>query len=409
MEVTQRGKKLSLATIFFTFFVDNLCWSIVFPIFAPLFLDPKDHLFSPEMSVATRTTILGVFLMSFPLAQFFGAPLLGEFADRSGRKKALIVSVFLTLVGLAISAWSIENHHLVWLFVSRIITGIFAGNLSICLASVSDLSQSETHKIKNFGYLSVIAGFSFIIGAYMGGKLSDGTVSSVFNPAFPLWIATGLTAVNFFFVLFFFRETTEPDKSIHFDFLEGFHNIQKALQTPRLKMIYLIYFLFVFAWTILFQFTPVHLVSWFQFSNSEIGDVAAFMGICWAVGSGFISKLLLKKFTSLKVLEFSLLVFTVGCALVLVPKSIAGLLIILGICVVLAGIAWPLCTGVISNMAPMRMQGKVLGMSQSMQSLAMALSPLIGGAADHVASGLAFIIGAVASFAAGLLYFKLKI
>jgi MFS transporter, DHA1 family, tetracycline resistance protein len=409
MEPKKGKKKLTLASIFFTFFVDNLCWSIVFPIFAPYFLDPENHLFSSETSLGTRTTILGIFLMSFPLAQFFGSPLIGEFADRSGRKKALIITVFFTLIGLALSAWSLSKTNLILLFISRLITGAFAGNLSICLAAISDLSESEQHKVKHFGFLAVIAGFSFIIGAYFGGKLSDSAVSEYFDPAFPLWIATGLTALNLLFLIFAFQETSEPDKTVSFDFLEGVHNIKKALQTPRLKSIYAIYFLFVFAWTILFQFTPVHLVSAFSFTNSEIGDVAAFMGVSWAIGSGWISKLLMKRFTGLKILECSLIGFTAGCSLIFVPKSIIGLLILLGICVALAGVAWPLCTGVISNMAPTNMQGKVLGMSQSMQSLAMALSPLIGGLADQIMGGFAFIIGAAASFFAALIYFRLKL
>src|SRR5579872_5163889 len=106
--LSPRRGRLSLAAVFFTFFVDNLCWAIVFPILAPYFLDKDNRIFSPDVSDAARTAVFSLFIMAFSLGQFLGAPILGEYADRHGRKRALGVSVFFTLVGLSISAWSME-------------------------------------------------------------------------------------------------------------------------------------------------------------------------------------------------------------------------------------------------------------------------------------------------------------
>lgn len=405
---TAAKRRFSFFSILFTFFVDNLGWSIVFPIFAPLFLDPQNVIFSADVSFSTRTTLLGVFLAAFPFAQFFGAPLLGEFADRSGRKKALVLSIILTFVGYLISAWSIHLHNLVWLFIGRIITGIFSGNLSVCLASISDLSLTEKAKAKNFGFLSVLAGFSFIIGAFIGGKFSDSTISTLFTPAIPLAIAALLSFINFFFIVFAFKEPKDKKHYVKFDFLEGIHNIQKALKAKNIKTIYIIYFLFVFAWSIVFQFSPVLVIKKFSFTNSQIGDLAAFMGICWAIGSWPINKLLSKRFSPLRILDVAFLIFTVLCGLVAFPKNISGVILILGACVMIGGLAWPLCTTVISNKAPARMQGKIMGMSQSMQAFAMAVSPIIGGLFDRVHIYLPFLVAAFASLIAGIIYFRAK-
>ncbi len=400
-----RHRKISLASVFFTFFVDNLSWSIAFPILAPYFLDPQNEIFSTDVSSATRITILGVFLAIFPFAQFFGSPIIGEYADKMGRKKALIYTILYTVIGFALSALSMQWNLLWLLFVSRLITGAFSGNLSICLAAVVDLSQYEKTRIRNFGYLAVIAGFSFIVGAFIGGKFSDPTVNPFFSPALPFWIATGITFLNLIFVLVGFRETAVLEKGLKFDFFQGIHNIQKALKTKRIKSIYIIYFFFLFAWYILFQFMPVLMVESFQFTNSEIGDVSAFMGVCWAVGSGYCSKVLLKYFSHTRVLEAAFILFTVLCSIVIWPKQVIFFLIILGICVILAGIAWPLCTNFISSAADKNIQGKILGMSQSMQSLAMAISPLVA-VFTHIYHGLPFIIAAASSLAASIIYFK---
>lgn len=403
-----RKSKLSLASIFFTFSIDNLCWSIVFPLFAPYFLDPENILFGKEVSEAARTTILGFFLTAFSLGQFLGAPIIGEYADRSGRKKALAVSVFFTLVGLGITAWSMGAHILWLLFAGRLITGIFASNVSVCLAAISDLSETESARVRNFGFLSVLAGLSFIIGAFLGGKLSDPTISSYFTPNFPLWVATALTIVNFLFICLGFKETGTIDQTVKFDFWESFRNIKAALRTEKIKRVYFIYFLFLFSWTLLFQFTPVVVVHSFEFTSSDIGDLALYMGLCWAVGAAYLSKLLLSYFSSLRVLEGCLCLFTLFSLSLLFPKHIYAVLPIVGLCVTIGGLAWPLFNNLISTLAPRHIHGKILGMSQSIQSLAMTLAPIAGGAASHWSVRFPFLAGAVAGSIAILVYFSLR-
>lgn len=400
----------SFLSVLFTFFIDNLGWSIVFPILAPLFLDTQAHFFAKHATFYERTILLGFFLAAFPLAQFFGSPLLGEWADRHGRKKALLVSLFLIFVGNLLTAWSIHIRHLPLLFIGRIVTGLFSGNLSVCMATIADLSPDEKAKVKNFGYLSVLGGFSFIFGAFLGGKLADPEISQLFNPAFPIWIASGLTFLNFLFVLFSFKETLLHKKREKIDFFESVHNIQMALKTENIKTFYIIYFLFLFAWSLLFQLLPVLVVEKFNFNASAISNLAVFMGICWTIGAGFVNKILVKYFSPKIILHFTLWAFSVFCISVAFPTQLLWVGLILGGSLLIGGAAWPLCTGAISNLASKEIQGKILGISQSMQSLAMALSPIIGGLAyDKGGSFLPFLIASIASVISAILYFRIKI
>lgn len=402
-------EKSTLFAIYFTFFVDNLSWAIVFPIFTPYFLDPDNALFSPGVSVGTRTMILGFFLTAFSLGQFLGAPVIGEYADRHGRKKALTLCVFFTLIGICLSAWSMGTDHLAWLFLGRLITGVFASSNSVCFSCVSDLSEDEKAKVRRFGFLSMLVGIAFVFGAFIGGKLSDKTLSSDFSASFPLWLAAGLGGINFLFVLLGFRETSIVNPSVQFHFFQSFGHIKMALKTEKIKRLYGIYFLFLFSWTILFQFMPALTVEKFLFTNSDIGDLALFMGVCWAIGSGYLNRVLSQRFDTLHVLELCLVGFTIFCGLVMVPQHIYGVMALLGGCVILGGIGWPICTGLISGMAPREMQGKVLGISQSIQSLAMSLAPIVGGLAFHISLAFPFLIAAGTSLlAAFVYYFTLK-
>jgi len=83
--------------------------------------------------------------------------------------------------------------------------------------------------------------------------------------------------------------------------------------------------------------------------------------------------------------------------------------IALGIAVFFASFSWPICAGAISSAAKGSIQGKVMGMSQSMQSLAMLIAPILGGPALSAHMGLSFSLAVVFSLIYGLLLLRAKI
>lgn len=398
-------RKITLFAIAFTFFVDYLSWSVVFPIFPNYFLDVHNHVFGPDVSVGTRTMLLGFFLTAFSLGQFLGAPLIGEYADKHGRKRALALSVLVTFLGLCLTAYSMKVHDLYWLFAGRLITGICSSSTTVCLSSVSDLSENEQEKVKNFGLLSMIAGLAFVLGAFVGGQLSDRALSSYFSANVPISIAAIFTFFNFIFVLFSFKETSKFDRNIKFHFLESFQHVKLALKTENIKRIYTIYFLFFMAWTILFQFIPVLTIEKFYFTNSTIGYMALFMGASWTIGSGYLNQFLASRFKSMMILECSIIGFTLFSTAVVFPKQIFFVLLLIGLSVLCGSVAWPICTGLISNKASPQMQGKVLGLSQSVQSLAMTIGPVIGGLAFQHSLHLPFLLAGFISLLSVLIYY----
>ena len=80
-------QKYALLTIFVTVFIDMIGIGIVLPILGPLFLDKSISILPQAFSIAQRTMLLGFLIASYPLAQFFGAPMLGALSDHHGRKK----------------------------------------------------------------------------------------------------------------------------------------------------------------------------------------------------------------------------------------------------------------------------------------------------------------------------------
>ncbi|MDJ0651926.1 MAG: MFS transporter [Simkaniaceae bacterium] len=402
-------QKSSLFSVFFTFAVDNLGATIVFPIFAPLFLEPSKGLLGPDISHSYKTIFLGFFLGIYPLMQFIFAPILGEYADHHGRKRALLLTTFLTCIGYALSVFGIHHHSLFWIFFARLMMGVGAGNLSICLSALSDLSPGTKKKIRYYSYGSAIAGLTFILGPFVGGKLSDPSISPAFDSSFPLFIGAILGLINVLFILFAFAETIKTPSNKPFDLIKGIHSIQTALRTKSIRLLYLLYFFFLFSWNIIFLFVPAFVVDNFHLSNATIGDICAFLGVCWIFGTGVLHRIFYHVADPKWILLTSFFLFSALVVFIPYSRSLKGFLLLLGSCTLLSGLVWPICTSVISNAAPDYSQGKVLGLSQSMLSTAMVLSSILGGFFLHAHSLIPFVFSSLSSLVAAALVLKIKI
>ena len=391
-----------------TFALGSLSATIVFPILAPLFLNDTPNSIIHFVPTSIRAILLGIFLASFPLGQFIFSPLMGEYADRRGRKNTYLFSMLLEALGYALCAVAINKGFLSLLFLGRFITGVAAGNMSVCLAALVDLSQSEKAKVKYFSYGSALIGMMFVLGPFLGGKLSDPTLSNLFSLSFPMWIGAVLAIVNFFILLFFFSETLDKAKQIPFDVMGALHNVQLAFRTEAIKDLYIIYFFFLFSWNMIYQFIPAILVEEFQSKSSIIGDISALMGVIWILGTLFISRLMHTKVNLKFLLLFFLTIFTFLSFFIPVPKTMLFFLIYTGFSVFLAGGMWPIFTGAISNAADQNIQGKVLGLSQSIQSLSMMLAPLIGGFFLQAHNRFPFTLSSISALIAAALLTKKK-
>jgi DHA1 family tetracycline resistance protein-like MFS transporter len=385
-----KSDKQLLIPVFLTVFIDLLGATLVLPILAPLFLDlqhgiwPIDirSLSNPAKDIPSiireRTFIFGLLIASFPLAQFFGAPLLGAWADKAGRKKVLTISLIGTLIGYILFAIGVHQHGVWLLFAARILDGFTGGNISIAFSAISDVSTPET-KTKNFGLIGMAFGLGFIIGPYIGGKLSDPNLVSWFNFETPFWFAAILCLVNIILVLRFFFETLKTPSTKPIDLLQGFRNIAAAVNKPHLRKIFLVVFLVTFGFSIFTQFLQVFLIQKFSFSQSDIGDYFAFIGICIAITQGFITRLISKRLKP--EMAVSIFMFTLAIALVLIlfPGQSMYLYLLSPLIAVSQGVMSPNLQTIVSNSGGPQEQGEILGMNQSVQSLAQGIPPIVAG------------------------------
>jgi len=368
----------TMGLIFMTTLLDLLGISLIIPILAPLLIE-SNAVLPPETSEETRNLIFGALIGIFPLFQFIGAPLLGAYSDKVGRKKVLYLTISGGLVGYAMTAIGITTNLLPLLFLARAIQGFAAGNLSVIYSAIADISGPED-KAKNFGLVGAAFGIGFTIGPYIGGKLSDPELVSWFSYATPFWVAAALVAVNLFLVWRVFPETLKNvNLALKLTPWQGFVNLSKAFLNPSLRSIFLVVFFFTFGFTFFTQMIQIFLIKRFSFNPSDIGNLFGYVGILLALTQGLLVRYLSSRVGPRPILQITILTLSLSFLLLLIPTSTLGIYLMMPFIVISNGIASPNLATMVSNLAPDHLQGETLGMQQSVQSLAQIIPPISGG------------------------------
>jgi DHA1 family tetracycline resistance protein-like MFS transporter len=356
-------------------------------------LDTGGGIVPTAWSETTRNLALGGLIAVYPLAQFFGAPILGTLSDRFGRKKILATSLFGTVIGYGLFAIGILTNQLWLLFLSRSLDGFTGGNLSIASSSIADMNAEEK-SAKNFGLIGMAFGLGFIVGPVLGGILADSHIVSWFNHATPFWFATILSTMNFILVCTVFKETIVKKVRKHIHPLMGFTHLAKAWRMKEMRVAFAVTFLHNFGFAFFTQFFPVFLVQKFAFEPSQIGTFFGYVGICIALSQGIVTRLVGKYIIPEKVLRFSLLGLAATLVAMTLPQAIWILYLLQAVLSIFEGLSFPNSTAIISGLAKSEDQGEVMGITQSLRALGQALPPLIAGVLVSFGQNLPTLVSA---------------
>jgi len=370
--------KRLMYVIIFTAFLNSIGLSIAIPVFAMLFLDPVHHVFGFGLRPDQIMWLLGLLKASYPLFQLIGAPLLGSFSDRIGRKPVLIISLAGTLIGYLLIIMGILSQNLFLLFAGRILDGITGGNAVVLYSAVADFADSKT-KTARFGLIGMSFGLGFIFGPFLGGITSSSDIVSWFNYSTPFILASILVLFNLIFIISIFPETREKIKTERTPVSFIPHDYFKLFRSKELLSLFLVFFLFIMGFTFYTQFYDVFLIKKFSFGQRQIGNIFAYIGIWIVLSQGYLTRFFAHKIKAGYLVTLSLFILAASILILLFPENQIWLLLILPFVSVSHGLILPNLLGMISNTASKDLQGKAIGFSQSLQSIGYAIPPLISG------------------------------
>lgn len=357
--------------------------------------------------MAMRGLLIGLLISSYFIAQFFSSPILGSLSDRKGRKKIIIFTLSLAFIGFVIGGIGIVIQNVYLLFFSRILAGSASGNYAVAQAVITDISD-EGSKTKNFGLINMAYGSGFIIGPFIGGKLSDPHFASWCDYATPFWFAGLLCLFNILWMAACFKETLRAPLQSTLSVFKGIKNLQKALQIEPLRMIFITMFLFSFGWGFFCEFVPLFLMQKYQFRAPEIGNFYAYMGGLVAISQGLLIRPFLKRFSPRFLLLSGLFLLGTTLPILILLEEAWMLLWILPVILFFEALIYPNASTCVSNLSNKENQGEVLGIHQSVQSAAIAISPLFSGSLVANYPYLPITVGSFMTVLAGSLFLLSK-
>ncbi len=331
---------------------------------------------------------VGLLVTVYSAVQFVMAPLWGRVSDRLGRRPVLILGLLGSALAYVVFA---RADSLAMLFLSRIVGGIGGSTIPVAQAYIADVTP-PSRRAGNMGLIGAAFGLGFVIGPALGGFLSEVSPGA---PTAPGYTAAALCLVNALAALVFLPESRprgSAGTTPRFDFRAALDQVRSSRQ---IRITLVGYLCITMAFSTLQPTLSLLSSERFAMGTRQAGYLFALLGIVSVIVQGGLVRRLVPRLGERRLLRTSAFPFALGLILVglssTTPVMLAGLILI-GIGY---GGAVPSALGLLSRAAEPERQGAVLGIGQSVGSLARVLGPTMAGALFDVRLAFPYLAGAL--------------
>lgn len=383
-----------LILVFLFVFVDLLGYSLFLPLL-PFY----------AANLGASALVVGLLIASNAFAQLLATPVIGRLSDRFGRRPLLIFSICGTLLSFLVlglveplGAWlaTLGPNHLglgsatlVMLFVSRILDGLFGGDVSLARAYITDITD-ETNRARGLGMIGAAFGLGFIIGPAIGGSLANWPyATSAFAAvglsryAVPAFAAALLSALNLLAVLLWLPESLPPAErarlaqSPRAAFTA--RCLWECLTRPLFGTLLRVRLLYMLAFTL---FTA-NFALWAQYSlglsDQTTSYVLTYVGVLVVLVQGAAIGKLTALFTESRLIFSGLVLLVVALFAWAFVPNLALLVLVITPLPLAGGVLNTVTNSSITKSVYPEEVGGALGLSASLDSLARVIAPAMAG------------------------------
>ena len=354
------ARPAAVGFIFVTLLLDIIGLGIIIPVIPQLI----QELTGADVSEASRYG--GWLLFAYAFFQFLFAPLVGALSDRYGRRPVLLFSLLGFGLDYLVLAFAPT---LAWLFVARIVSGIFGASFTTGFAYIADVSPPEK-RAQNFGLVGAAFGLGFIIGPVTGGLLGE------LGPRVPFFVAAALTLLNMVYGYFVLPESLPAERRRAFEWKRA--NPLGTLVALRrypavVGLIGSLVFLYVASHAV--QGTWAYFtIEKFNWSPKDIGLSLGAVGVLSAFVQGFLIRKAIPALGAWRTLIVGMVCNVVGLILFALVQD-QWMLYAFLVPYAFGGLAGPALQGLLSNGVPENEQGELQGAMSSMMSATSIVGP----------------------------------
>jgi len=354
--------------------------------------------------------IYGIMGATYSFFQLIGAPILGRWSDRFGRKRVLLLSQLGTLVSwgvfliaLALPMWTMVEVNskifgaftltipLAVLFFARALDGVTGGNVSVANAYLADITEGKDRSA-SFGKMAISTNLGYVLGPALAGVLG----ATAMGETLPVLAAFAISLVASLLIAFGLQESrvcvlaADPERLnvgqvLGQDQKQCFEMaaapalpLREVLKLPHVALLCGLQFLVFLAFNFFYIAFPVYVATGLGWSLTETGVFFAVMGtLMIGVQGPVLSR-------AAAVLSDRALVVSGGVVLaasfaLFTSRSTAVIYAGAALLALGNGLMWPSLVAVLSKTTEPRYQGTVQGFASSAAAVASIGGLLVGG------------------------------
>ncbi|MEN1935890.1 MFS transporter [Paenibacillus sp. 102] len=361
MKKTIKEQKMVLIILLSNIFIAFLGIGLIIPVM-PSFMN--------LMQLSGKT--MGYLVAVFAVAQLLMSPLTGRWVDRYGRKKMIIIGLF--LFGSSELIFGLGTN-VSMLYISRALGGISAAFIMPGVtAYVADITSVQ-ERPKAMGYLSAAISTGFIIGPGIGGFIAEYGVRT------PFFFAAAIAFLACVSSIFILKEPLTKEELTEISANTKQTNFISDLK-KSLNPLYFIAFIIVFV--LAFGLSAYETI-FSLFSNYKFGfmpkDIAAIITISSIFGvvvQIFMFGKMVDILGEKKLIQLCLIIGAILAVVSTVVSSFFGVLVVTCFIFLAFDLLRPALTTFLSKSAG-KEQGFVAGMNSTYTSLGNIVGPAIGG------------------------------
>lgn len=349
--------------LFGVILLDLIGFGIVIPILP--FLSPT--LGADKMDIA-------LIIVTYAACAGLCGPVWGRLSDRVGRKPVIMICLAgsacaYLFLGLASELWMI--------FAARGFAGLVAGNFGVASAMIADITTPQ-NRARGMGLTGAAFGLGIVLGPMLGGLLSGPDASFTL----PCIVAGGMSLLAMLAAAMFLPESLPPEaRRIN---REGagetpsFSSYGLLQETGNRLLVsqYVLHQAAVSSVTYLFPLWMGDLLGW---SAREVGMVFAIQGALMVIFQGGLLGPMVRLLGERRLLCVAIAALLLGLLNAAFADSVQSMVGSVFLAMTGATLCIPLLNTIVSFSTPLKIRGRMMGITSAASSWGRVVGPLLAG------------------------------